>query len=229
MIFMNIISIQTEQTTSITDVFLAVICFIFFALFFVRFNKTKNSLLFVWSLIFLLLFTASFFGAVLHGFVLGESIKYLLWIPIKLSIAISISLFASASYCDMRNFSPKGSLVVLFILTAVCFYTIDLFTDSKHFVLILFQLWALVFSGAVYFYLSLSRNSIKTIFMISGIFITMIASLIQYSDSIWINCLWEFDHNGIYHLVQIPGLFLFFFGVKFPLERKFVTHTEKVK
>ncbi len=229
MIFMKITTIPTEQTTSVTDLFLALVCIVFFILFFVQFYKTKNSLYFFWSLIFVLLFAASFFGAVLHGFFLSGDIKNLIWIPIKLFIAISISLFASTSYCDMRNCRLKGSLAVLFILTAVCFYTIDLYRDSRYFILVSFELAALMFSGAVYLYLSIKRKSLKSIFMILGILITMIASLIQYSGNLSFSFLWEFDHNGIYHLVQIPGLFMFFLGVKFPMERKFVTHTEKVK
>jgi hypothetical protein len=50
--------------------------------------------------------------------------------------------------------------------------------------------------------------------MCAGIAVTIAAAVIQASGSVTARLVWEFDHNGLFHLVQMPGLLLLAAGLK---------------
>jgi hypothetical protein len=49
--------------------------------------------------------------------------------------------------------------------------------------------------------------------MTGGIALSIIAAVIQATGSIGFTLIWEFDHNGVFHLVQMPGIVLLAAGV----------------
>lgn len=59
--------------------------------------------------------------------------------------------------------------------------------------------------------------------------ITLTAALIQFSGKFSIKFFWQFDHNGIFHLVQVPGLVFIFFGAKLSMRKKYLTYSKEVK
>jgi len=54
--------------------------------------------------------------------------------------------------------------------------------------------------------------------MAAGILVSIIAAGIQANKSVIVTFIWRFDHNGIYHLVQIVGLLLLFAGLRKSLQ-----------
>ena len=50
--------------------------------------------------------------------------------------------------------------------------------------------------------------------MILGIFITIIAGVIQASKTLSFTLIWSFDHNGVYHLIQMVGIVLLVAGLR---------------
>jgi hypothetical protein len=50
--------------------------------------------------------------------------------------------------------------------------------------------------------------------MAAGVLTTIIAAGIQSSGSWSVHLVWQFDQNGSYHLVQMPGLLLLAAGVQ---------------
>jgi hypothetical protein len=51
-------------------------------------------------------------------------------------------------------------------------------------------------------------------FMSAGILISILAAGIQAKKSISLTIIWQFDHNGIYHIVQVVGLLLLIYGIR---------------
>ena len=47
----------------------------------------------------------------------------------------------------------------------------------------------------------------------AGVLVTLIAAVIQQTD-LSMTIIWPFDHNGIFHLVQMPGLVFMMLGVR---------------
>ncbi len=69
--------------------------------------------------------------------------------------------------------------------------------------------------GAVAHGLVLSRIFHRPIWlMATGIFFSIIAAGIQANKSIFLTFIWQFDHNGIYHMVQVAGLMLLLMGLR---------------
>ena len=54
--------------------------------------------------------------------------------------------------------------------------------------------------------------------MVAGITITILAAIVQATD-ITLTIIWQFDHNGIFHLLQIPGVLLIFKGLKVSVQK----------
>jgi hypothetical protein len=50
--------------------------------------------------------------------------------------------------------------------------------------------------------------------MAAGVFLSIVAAAIQAKQSTSIRVIWEFDHNGIFHLVQMAGLVLLLAGLR---------------
>lgn len=169
---MNFISIQTEQTTSITDLALSAVSALFCAYFFFEHVKMKNRQPLLWSLVFFLLFIASSLGAILHGVIWDENAKFNFWIPIKASLALSISLFALAAYCDLFRRSIRFLSFSTAVLTALTCGAISLLHNPNDIIMKVFQLTALVFSFTVYLYLIFRNRNYSSIYMIAGILIT---------------------------------------------------------
>ena len=49
--------------------------------------------------------------------------------------------------------------------------------------------------------------------MAAGILVTLLAAVVQLTD--WtVTLVWPLDHNGIFHLIQMPGLLLMVLGVR---------------
>ena len=47
----------------------------------------------------------------------------------------------------------------------------------------------------------------------AGVLVTLVAAAVQQTD-LSVTIIWPFDHNGIFHLVQMPGLALMVLGVR---------------
>ena len=53
--------------------------------------------------------------------------------------------------------------------------------------------------------------------MAGGILISLIAAGLQACKRITLNLIWSFDHNGVFHLVQIVGLCFLVAGLRLSL------------
>ena len=53
--------------------------------------------------------------------------------------------------------------------------------------------------------------------MAAGITISIIAAAVQASGAVSVTVLWEFDHNGIFHLIQIAGVAVLVIGLRMAL------------
>jgi hypothetical protein len=47
----------------------------------------------------------------------------------------------------------------------------------------------------------------------AALVVSLAAGVVQASDSLSLRLVWEFDHNGLYHLVQLGGLALLVSGL----------------
>ena len=77
---------------------------------------------------------------------------------------------------------------------------------------------ALIFAFGAYGYLAFHGELPGAVWMAAGILVSIVAAAIQATKSIRVNIVWQFDHNGIYHIVQIVGLVLLLAGLRLSLQ-----------
>ena len=210
---MQFIDIPTEQTTAITDVFLAI-----FSLYVVNsiyqsgkgVDTTKTK---IWVWAFALLFLAAILGSVAHGIKMPLIINYFIWQPLNLSLGLAIALFAAGVIYDWNDYNLSRKLFFLLMATGIVFYSITLIFPDSFIVFILYEAVAMLFSLVLYILLWTRKKLPGSQFMALGILVTIIAAVVQAIDSLSLKIIWEFDHNGIFHIIQIFGILLLMKGL----------------
>lgn len=218
---MSIIDIPTEQTTAVTDVFLAMMALIVSIIVYHigHLRDMKKALIWTWA--FSLLAVAAIFGAAAHGFQMTERTNFILWQPINLSLGLTVALFSAGVVYDLKGFELPRVIIPAFIVTGLGFYFMTILFPGAFIVFILYEAVAMLFALVAYLTLSFRKKNSAYWFMAAGILISIIASGIQATNSIRFTLVWEFDHNGIFHLVQMIGLVFLLLG----LRSSFLTHS----
>ena len=211
---LEIINIPTEQTTAATDVIMAVLAFIVTLKVYksgkdVDISKTK-----IWVWAFGLLTFASATGAIAHGFQMSKLTNFVLWQPLNLALGVAIGLFVAGVVYDFKNFTLPKMLVPILLVFATIFFTITIILPNAFIVFIIYEAIAMLFAFVVYTILA-SRKKLKGAgYMAVGILVTIIAAVIQAIETIKVTFIWEFDHNGIFHIVQMVALIILLKGLQ---------------
>jgi hypothetical protein len=204
----------TELTTAFTDLMLAAVALsLVFCVHRTGHSRDpKKTMIWVWAFAFLT--AASLFGAAAHGFKMPERINLILWQPINLFLGITVALFVAGVVYDLRGHSIPSRVLILLIASALVFYAITVFIPGYFLVFIIYEAVAMIFAFISYLVLSIRDRSRSYLFMTVGIFISIVAAVIQATHSVRFRCIWEFDHNGTFHLVQMAGLVFLLVGLR---------------
>lgn len=210
---MQFIDIPTEQTTAITDLLLAIITGYVIASIYrsgkkVDVNKTR-----IWIAAFGFLFIAATIGAIAHGIKMSPFLNNLIWQPLNFFLGMAIALFASGVIYDWNGFNLPRTLFVILIVSGILFYAITLFVPGSFIVFILYEAIAMIFSLVLYIYLWTRKKFPGSKLMAWGIFVTLIAAAVQSINGISVTLIWEFDNNGLFHIIQIAGILLLHKGL----------------
>ena len=203
--------IPTEVTTGATDLILgllAIACIVRLAGLGQR--ETFRSRL--WIAIFALLTVASMLGAVTHGLDLADGLRNLLWQPLYLSLGLMLGLIAVAAAVDSQGPERGRRWLWPAVGLWLAFYVVTVIANGAFLVFVLYEAVALIYALVVYIRLA-RRSEAGALQLAAGIAVTLIAAVIQQSD-LSFTLVWPFDHNGIFHLVQIPGIVLMADGVR---------------
>ncbi len=210
---MNIIDIPTEQTTAATDLMLAIISIVTAFGIYNLGKQVQPVKTRIWVAVFILLAIAALFGAIAHGFVMSEKTNYILWQPLNLALGLGVSLFAAGAIFDLRRGSvPKGIVPGLLAL-GIIFYFITVFVPGSFLVFIIYEAVVMLFALVAYVVLAAKQKLIGAWWMVLGILITIIAAAIQATESVSVQFIWDFDHNGIFHIVQMAGILIIYLGL----------------
>lgn len=217
---MNFIDIPTEQTTAATDFVMAILAV--WAAFSI--NKsgqgsapTKAR---IWVWVFVLLAIGAVFGAVAHGFKMDETTNFILWQPLFLSLGLAVSLFAAGAVFDLKNSQIPKFVIPGLIALGIIFYLVTLLVPGSFLIFILYEAVVMVFALVSYVFLAAGKKLKGAWWMVAGILLTIIAAGIQASESINITFIWEFDHNGIFHIVQMVGIIVLVIGLLIDFKAK---------
>ncbi|MCD4695733.1 MAG: hypothetical protein K8S16_05770 [Bacteroidales bacterium] len=214
------IDIPTEQTTAVTDLLLAFISS-FLSYYIYRFSKNIDRYKgLIWSWAFGLLAFAAFLGAGAHGIQMSEQMNYLIWQPLYLSLGLVVALFVVGVVYDKRGFSLPPLFVYLFVFIGILFYAFTLLFPGLFIVFIFYEGVAMIFSLLVYLAITYQKRLPGSGFMAMGIFISIIAAVVQTIEKIHFKLILEFDFNGLFHLIQIIGMIFLFKGLIIELKSR---------
>lgn len=213
---MECIKDSVEQTTAITDILLAAVCF--GGIFFLQRGPTVHGGFFnitVWSAAIGLIGLAAALGAAAHGLVLTQLLHQRLWQMLNMALALAVALFVVGVVFDLWGAAASYQALPLMIILSLMFYAATLIYPGIFFVFIMYEGLALIFALGAYVLLSWNCELKGAGLMAAGILLSIIAAGIQVRKSIRLTFIWQFDHNGIYHLVQAVGIILLMMGLRY--------------
>lgn len=192
-----------ELTTAATDLLLAMVC-----LSCIRHLARRGDAvgrLRPWSAAYGLFAIAAVLGAGAHALLVPDGYYRLMWAPIYLALSLAISCFLLGVVHDVLP-DRRGTLrPVLVGLGLLCF--VVAVTFPSHFVVFLaWQGLGLAIAIAVYGSLWLLGRLPGAGWICLGLVISVLAALVQGTAALSFTLIWPFDHNGVFHLIQLPGL-----------------------
>ncbi len=202
----------TEQTTAVTDMllaFLALGCSLF--LFWLgRSDPWKANL---WAVTLGLLAVSGLLGGVAHGIKLPAAASRWLWHLLYLILGLVVGLFGVGVLYDLGGLVIARWALPLMITISLLFFGATLIKPDSFIIFTLYQTAAMLMALLIYGGLAITGQLAGAGLMALGVLVTLIAGAIQATQRVSFTLIWNFDHNSVYHLVQMAGVVLLTIGL----------------
>ncbi len=214
------IDIPTEWTTAITDAMLTLLsggCVIHLLQIGPQRDPWKAGL---WAWAFGLLALAAALGAVAHGFKMSPAANRRFWQPLNLALGLVVALFVVGVVYDLWGVAAVQTALPVMLGVAVAFFAVTLLFPGVFLVFILYEAAAMLFALGAYGWLTMNGQLPGAGWMAAGVLVTLIAAAVQ---ALWdgktrpLTLIWQFDQNGLYHLIQMVGVVLLLVGLRVAL------------
>ena len=204
--------IMTELTTAATDAVIAVLALACVVV--LNSRRTQNRWrVAIWSWVFGILAFASALGALAHGLDLSEATRSWLWRPLYLSLGLVVALFVVGAVYDFKGARTARLSLVLMLSLALGFFVLTQVTSGNFVIFVAYEALAMLAALAMYTSLAVRRQLEGAGIIAVGILLNILAAAIQASQSIAVTIIVPFDHNGVFHLVQMIALAVLALGL----------------
>lgn len=208
----------TELTTAVTDAAVGILCLaVVWWLVAIPVNATWKRALWCW--VFGLLGLASVLGAVVHGLELSESVRAVLWRPLYLSLGLTVALFVIGGIYDWRGEAAARALLPWAVGIGASFFALTQLLGGAFLIFVVYEAIAMVATLAMYVFLSTTRRLAGATMITVGIGLSIVAAAVQAS-ALSVRLIVPFDHNGLFHVVQLIATTALANGVRRGLETK---------
>ncbi len=209
----EVIDIPTEQTTAVTDAILALLTLgaLVYLLQLGQFQPWKAGL---WGWVMGLLALAAALGAIAHGFKMSPEVNRFFWYPLNLALGLVIGLFVAGVTFDLWGLAAARRLLPVMLGVGGLFFVITLLVPGSFLVFIIYEAAGMLFALGAYSWLAWQGRLPGAGWMAAGVLVTVVAAAVQASESLSLTLIWPFDHNGLYHLIQMGGLLLLVIGLR---------------
>lgn len=202
----------TELTTAATDAVIAVLaigCLGYLS----RFRAGAPWRAGIWCWVFGLLTVAAALGAVAHGFDLSDVVREWLWRPLFLSLGLVVALFVVGALLDLRGESAARAALVPMVLVGAAFFAVTQILSGAFLVFVIYEAVAMITALGIYAALGARRRLPGAWVVAAGIVINIVAAAIQATGTVSLTIVVPFDHNGVFHLVQMAALVVMTIGL----------------
>jgi hypothetical protein len=199
------VDIATERTTAATDFVLGLLAMGCggYVHRFKAVDPWKTSL---WTWMFGLVALGSLFGAAAHGFMMSRAVNHLLWQPLYLALGLAVGLFLVGAVYDGWGRARAKQVLPFMVAAGIGFFVLTRIVPESFLVFVVYEAFALCFALAVYGRMALARRFPGSAWNAAAVLIMIIAAAVQANQSMVLHLIWPFDHNGIFHLIQMVGL-----------------------
>jgi hypothetical protein len=215
---MKIVNDPTEQTTAATDILLALAAGagLFFLYRLYRSAPPDGSpwKIAVWSAAIGMIGLSAALGAAAHGLAWSPTVHRRIWRMLNMALALTVSLFVAGVAYDLWGLRVSASILPIVLAAGLGFYLVTLRHPGIFLFFIIYEALALSFALGAYSLLAIQGTLPGAGLMATGILISITAAIIQANKTVLVTLIWKFDHNGIYHLVQILGLAVLLLGLQ---------------
>ena len=170
----------------------------------------------IWTQVFGLLCAGSVLGAVAHGVDLSPEVRGYLWWPLYLSLGLAVALFVVGAVGDWRSESAGQRLYPWALAAGTLFFAASQWLGGAFLIFVVYEGVAMVLALALYVAVAL-RGERWAWWASWGIALTLAAAAVQASP-LRLTIGVPFDHNGLFHLVQMVATVLIARGVRAGLQ-----------
>jgi hypothetical protein len=197
-----------ERTTAATDVLLALVAAAGAAYLNATVSAGTGGRIALWSWSFGLIALAAAAGAGFHGLAAPPALLRCLGRAMSLALATAVSLFVVGVVHDWFGAAAAAGVLPVMLAAGAAVFLVSCLFQGLFLVLIVYEALALVFALAGYGWLTVADRLPGAGWMTAGLLVSLAAAAIQAAGRARLTLVWPFDHNGIFHLVQLPGLIL---------------------
>jgi hypothetical protein len=142
----------------------------------------------------------------------------MLWRPLNLILGLTVALFAAGAVTDLLGERAARRALPGLILSALGFYAISQRIQRGFLAFIVYEAVAMLFALGAYARLAQAGRLTGSQQMAAGVLLSILAAAIQASSAKLTIFGVPFDHNGLFHIVQIAGLPLLAAGLRAALD-----------
>jgi len=208
---MTLTRLPTEQTTAATDLAIAVIAVAAWWYLLQRGPAGLRGRL--WRSVFVLLGLSGLLGAVAHGIDLDAARLVMLWRGTYLALSLLVAAFFLATMRDLFGNPAAARALPALLIIALGAFGLFLFDPDNFTPFILYETTAMLLSLVGYVWLAWRDTLAGAGWIALSVAVNIAAAAIQATGTLAFRIIWPFDHNGIFHLVQMLGMFLLVVGL----------------
>jgi hypothetical protein len=208
----QLIDIPTEQTTAATDLIIALIAIV--AALYLKRNGPGRLRGTLWRSVLILLAVAALLGAAGHGLVLGERAYLALWSAVYLPLALLVAAFLAGTIRDLAGDAAARRAIPPLAAIALAFFAYMLLDPDNFLPFIVYETVAMTLSLAGFVWISIRGDLAGAGWITAAIAVNIFAAAIQAEGRLGFTLVWTFDHNGVFHLVQMVGVGLLLQGLR---------------
>lgn len=195
----------TELSTAATDAVIAVVSLLCLAVL-RRHRRRHPQRVLIWTWVFALLALASLLGAVAHGLDLPAMALAWLWRPLYLLLGVIVALFVVGAIFDYAGVRAARRTLPPMLALALAFFALTQTFSGTFRLFIAYEGLAMLAALLIYGLLALRRRLDGAGIVAAGILLNLLAAAIQATGTVSLQVIVPFDHNGVFHLVQIVAL-----------------------
>lgn len=192
-----------EPASSLTDLTLGILAFIAAARLIPRGTADSH-----WRWFFVWVGVAGLWGGVHHGFIVGhDSVAQISWSAISLLVAIAISHLLAASVDSVLGKGQGNPLLAVRAISLTVFFLMVISGNATVVTLVLTEGLTMAMVVGLWVH-AWQKEQPGVGLVLAAIMVSLLAAGLKASSFQFTLGGWEFDPNSLYHLAQIPGLFL---------------------